>query len=232
MSNVVSKNELQNTVSATGQLRKLGPVRFSEKGGKTKILFVGNSIAWHSYRPEIGWHGDWGMAATAQEKDFIHLTVSALEQKLGPVDWCLAQLAEWEQRYPDGTPLLEEKYAVARDFRPDIIVIRIGENFPKTLPFDEVFRAYFAHMIDFLVNGTDAKVVLTDSFWKNADRDARIREIAAEKGYTFCSIGDLEDNPEMMALNEYEHRGVRVHPSDLGMKGIAERIIAAIETVI
>lgn len=232
MSNNISKNELENTVAAKGQLQKKVPIRFEEKGGKTKILFVGNSIAWHSYRPEIGWLGDWGMAATAKEKDFMHLTVSMLEERHGPIDFCLAQLAEWEQVYPNGTPLLEEKYITARDFCPDIIVIRIGENFPKTLPFDAECKAYFAHMIEFFVNGTDAKVVVTDSFWKNAARDRMIREIAEEKGYVFCSIGDLEDNPETMALNEYEHRGVRVHPSDLGMQGIAERIVAAVETII
>lgn len=232
MSNVVSKNEMQNTVAATGQLQKFGPVRVWEKGGKLRVLFVGNSIAWHSYRPEIGWHGDWGMAATAPEKDFMHLTVAKLEETHGTVDFALAQLAEWEQKYPDGEGLLEEKYIPARDFRPDLIVVRIGENFPKTLPFDEQFKAYFDRMIEFLKNGGDAKVVVSDSFWKNKERDARIHELAAEKGYTLCEIGDIEDDPRSMALNEYEHRGVRVHPSDYGMACIAERLVASIESVL
>lgn len=233
MSNVVSKNELQNTVAAKGQLKKHVPVRFGGKEGGKKILFIGNSIAWHSYRPEIGWYGEWGMAASAEEKDFIHQTVSMLEEQHGtPIAFCIAQLAEWEQVYPNGTPLLEEKYDIARDFCPDIIVVRIGENFSRNHSFDENFRAYFAHMIRYFINGTDAKVVLTNSFWKNADRDQRIREIAEQEGYVFCPIGDLEDSPETMALNEYEHRGVRVHPSDLGMQKIAERIVASIETII
>ena len=230
--NVVSKNELENTVSAQGQLRRLGPVRFWEYGGNMKILFVGNSIAWHSYRPEIGWLGDWGMAATAEDKDFMHRTVAMLEEQYGKIDFCLAQMAEWEMAYPNGRGLFEEKYAPARDFGADLIIIRIGENFPKGLEYDADVKAYFADMIKFLRSDGDAKVVVTDSFWKNAGRDAMIREIAEENGYTFCTIGDLEDDPNTMALNEYEHRGVRVHPSDLGMEGIAQRIVAAVKTIL
>lgn len=230
--NHVSQNELENTVSAAGQLRQHGPVRIWERGGNFKVLFVGNSIAWHSYRPEIGWYGDWGMAASSADKDFMHRTVAMLDERYGTVDFCLAQMAEWEMAFPNGDGLLEEKYAVARDFDPDLIIIRIGENFPKGIAYGEDCRAYFTRMIKFLHASGRAKVVVTDSFWKNAARDEMLNRIAADEGYTLCKISDLEDDPATMALNEYEHRGVRVHPSDLGMEGIAQRLVATIETIL
>lgn len=230
--NHVSKNDLENTVSAKGQLRQHGPVRIVERGGSWKVLFVGNSIMWHACLPKIGWYGDWGMAASCEEKDFIHRTVEMLDERYGKVDYCLAQLAEWEMAFPNGDGLLEEKFTMARDFDADLIVIRIGENFPKGIPYAEDCKEYFTRMIKFLHGSGRAKVVITDGFWKVAARDEMLRKIAADEGYTLCSINDLEDDPATMALNQYEHRGICVHPSDFGMEGIAKRIFATIETIL
>ena len=41
-----------------------------------RVLFVGNSITLHSARPEIGWHGDWGMAASDAAHDYLHLVMA------------------------------------------------------------------------------------------------------------------------------------------------------------
>lgn len=38
-----------------------------------KTLILGNSITFSEASPEIGWFGNWGMAASAQNKDFAHL---------------------------------------------------------------------------------------------------------------------------------------------------------------
>ena len=38
-----------------------------------RVLFVGNSITLHSPRPQIGWTSNWGMAASARDKDYVHL---------------------------------------------------------------------------------------------------------------------------------------------------------------
>ena len=43
-----------------------------------KILFLGNSITRHGPSQAVGWSGDWGMAASAREKDFVHLVTSSL----------------------------------------------------------------------------------------------------------------------------------------------------------
>ena len=46
-----------------------------------------------------------------------------------------------------------------------------------------------------------------------------------ENGYTFCKISDLEQDEKTMAIGQFDHRGVSVHPSDYGMKCIADRIL-------
>ena len=75
-------------------------------------------------------------------------------------------------------------------------------------------------------------MILTDLFWKKEEIDREIRAVAQKKGYTFVSINDLGDTEENMAIGQFEHTGVAMHPSDLGMQRIAERITDSILQVI
>lgn len=226
MEKYVSKNELENTVSAENQLG--GKSLLSHKEGKQglKVLFVGNSITKHGYKADIGWYGEWGMAASCEEKDYVHRTVAMLEEKYGAIDFYIAQCALWERNYERTAEVLNENYSEARDFVADIVVIRIGENMPKGSAPD--CKPQFAEMIRFFASNPNARVIVTDSFWRNDARDGMIKEIAEENGYVFCHLCDLELDESNMAIGLFEHRGVAKHPSDKGMEMIAKRIFDCI----
>ncbi|MCY2988855.1 MAG: glycoside hydrolase family 127 protein [Planctomycetota bacterium] len=48
-----------------------------------RILFLGNSITLHGPKADIDWTGNWGMAASSEDKDYVHLVTSALAQHTG-----------------------------------------------------------------------------------------------------------------------------------------------------
>ena len=63
----------KNTVPSENQLGKCKPVFFHGCANGTRVLFVGNSITKHAPKEEIGWFGDWGMAASEAENDYAHI---------------------------------------------------------------------------------------------------------------------------------------------------------------
>ena len=86
---------------------------------------MGNSITRHGPRAEIGWLHDWGMAASAPERDYVHLLTSRLFEK-EDLFVMVRQLSEWERHYMDkGVPAC---YEAERAFAADEIVYRLGEN--------------------------------------------------------------------------------------------------------
>ncbi len=223
MKNTISENEKKNTVRAENQVKN--DFRFTTEGsGKTKILFIGNSITRHGPAPEIGWFGDYGMAASSKEKDYVHVTASLLDEPLGGITIGIAQLSDWERNYAE-EDILPRLYQKAHTFNADIVIVRIGENMaPDAAPAS---RPYFEEMIRFCAHNAHT-VVVTNSFWRNDARGKMLQELAQDNGYVFCSLSGLENDRRNMALDEYEHRGVAGHPSDLGMKEIAKRITKCI----
>ena len=221
-----SINASDNNVSVQNQINVNEYVQIFFNGSSVKkVLFVGNSITRHAPKSEIGWYGDWGMAASCKEKDYVHVVVRALAEKYGSIDYCIAQASLWEMNYYDGAKILDKYYASARDFNADIAIIRIGENINRDKNKEIDCKPYFAEMIRFFTKNPDARVIVTDNFWKIQVLDTIIKEITEENGYTYCHIGDLEDNKDTMAIDLFEHKGVSLHPGDYGMNCIAARIL-------
>ena len=223
---IESKNAAANTVKAVGQVDVNKFVTIYKRGGTKKVLFFGNSITRHEPNAQIGWHGDWGMAASSKDKDYVHLVVAELDKKYGKVDYCIAQGAMWEWEYRRTEEVLKEYYSALKSFNADIVVIRIGENITAKKHLEVSCEPYFAKAVDFIAEGAE-KVVITDMFWYSVYNDC-FRNVCEQKGYTFCHLTDLEEDERTMALGLFEHKGVAGHPGDFGMKCIADRILEKI----
>lgn len=217
-----SMNEIEkNTVSAVGQVKYATyGTQKNETGMEKRILFVGNSITLHEKCEEIGWHGNYGMAASSLENDYVHLLMKMICEKRGKAIYRIAQVARWEWNYKTGYEVLKE-YQDARDFEADIIIFRLIENCPLENFEKEVFKAEYKKLIDFFNKNNHAHVILTTGFWRHPG-DEMIMEAARENGYALVELGYLGEDEKMKAIDLFEHEGVANHPSDLGMRKIAE----------
>ena len=61
----------------------LSVIQASAQSRYGKVLFLGNSITKHGPKADIDWSGNWGMAASAEAKDYVHLVTKALTDKAG-----------------------------------------------------------------------------------------------------------------------------------------------------
>ena len=98
---------------------------FSNDGG-VRVVFIGNSITLHSPAPQIGWHYNWGMAASAPEKDYVHLVIQGIEAETGrKVDARVRCLADFERGFRNYDFSKDQDLI---DFNPDYLIIALGEN--------------------------------------------------------------------------------------------------------
>lgn len=212
----------KNTVSAKEQVNNY--ILYENPYGKgKKILFLGNSITRHAVKESIGWLNDWGMAASAKEKDYVHLIMSAVQEKEPDAAFCICQAATWERAY-DNAESVYDMLKPAREFHADVVILRLIENCPLE-GFDKtIFREAYLKLIQYLNVNQKAKIILTSSFWKREGDDI-IEDVAKENGWDYIYLGDLGERSDMRADGLFKHQGVAHHPGDLGMEMIAKRIL-------
>ncbi|MDB6167703.1 MAG: hypothetical protein JWM88_567 [Verrucomicrobia bacterium] len=195
-----------------------------------KLLFVGNSITLHGPSEKVGWTGNWGMAASTAEKDYVHLVVEAVAKRRGrPPEFRVVNVAEFERDFEQYDIAAKLKDQIA--FQADTVIVAIGENV-SALKTDEAkakFKESTVRLLT-LLKGHGALFVRS-CFWADATKDALLKEACATAGGVFVDISTLDRDEANFARSEREiaHAGVARHPGDKGMRGIADALVAAME---
>ena len=196
-----------------------------------RILFLGNSITWHGAKADIGWVGNWGMAASAEDKDYVHLMTSAIARQVGSKPEILVQnIADFERNY--ATYDVHERMKEFFAFDADLVILAIGENVPAL--GNEDAQAQFKSGVMNILGGALAKrhpiIVVRSSFWADPVKDQVLREAAREAGVIFVDAGPLGREAANAARSErtFTHEGVAAHPGDQGMKALADAMVQAI----
>lgn len=198
----------------------------------SKVLFLGNSITLHGPAPSIGWTGNWGMAASAEDKDYVHLVTADITKATGAKPKTIVRnIADFERGHDKFDIAGEYKAELA--FQADLIIVAIGENVPD-LSTDEAKAKYataFANLLTELKRSGNPVIFVRSSFWANAAKDDIMRKASADAGVTFIDISKLGGDPSNSASSErkIDHAGVAAHPGDKGMRAIANEIFAAIQ---
>ena len=214
----------KNTVDPQKQLNARKRVRMINPAGKgIRVMFVGNSITYHGVKEDIGWYGNYGMAASCAGCDYVHILIQRIQEVAPDAVFCIAQVADWETNYKNPGSLYG-CYSEARDFGADVMVARFIENCPYQDFDEEVFSKEYESFLDYL---GAKEVIYTTGFWKHPG-DHAICRIAEKHGTKAIVLGDLGELDEMKAAGLFEHPGVCQHPGDKGMRTIADRVWQAL----
>lgn len=198
--------------------------------GGLRLLVLGNSITLAAQHDEIGWPRSCGMAASVPERDFVHLLIGGLNARhAGGVEYRIKNIAAFERGWK-GFDL--GQYAPLVDFRPDILVVAIGENMANLKDDGAAFEAKLADLIGRFQRANPAcKVVVRGVFWPNPQKDAALKAVARRLGCLWVDLSDFGGQDAYTARGQYSHRGVAAHPGDKGMSVIADRLLKALEPI-
>ena len=213
-----------NTVSAKNQVTESQQVSFFPGKGGVKICFIGNSITRHAPCESIGWHGDWGMAASCAEKDYVHLVMQKVRAQYPDASFMVLQEANWERNFWKDDVRYDEAMRQTAVFDPDIVILRLAENVSRESASEHDFGKGYNELCEYLSDNGRRKLLITDSFWYSPWTENEIHAAAKKFSDGVIELGNLGNMPEMKALGLFEHSGVAAHPGDEGMRAIAERI--------
>jgi hypothetical protein len=208
-----------------------------------KMMVVGNSLTHHS--PASGadglsWDGDWGMAASCEPNDYVHVLQGRLQgdQPTTPLALEIGHIAD--ERYTmtgvahgsmnlSGAPTLTASNA-------DLMVFQLGENYVGTLDWSTFGQNYKTTIQQIAAGGSTPKLVVVGPWWDAVTtyKSMLIQRVAYEVGATYVRIDDVSKVPANLAMNEpyaapaWATNGVGGHPGDTGMAVLADRIYNAI----
>jgi len=195
-----------------------------------RILFLGNSITLHGPAPEVYWSGNWGMAASASEKDYVHLLVNSIATLTGKQpETSVNNIADYERNFEtyDIESQLKEQLA----FKPDIVIVAIGENVPplNSETLQTKYKAGFLRLLQAIKQSGRPVIYVRSTFWADKIKNNIMRQCCDEVGAIFVDIGYPDRDESNLARSErsYKHAGVAIHPGDKGMKAIADALFYA-----
>ena len=196
-----------------------------------RILFLGNSITLHGPNADIGWTGNWGMAASARDKDYVHLVGTALARHTGfAAQIKIENIADFERNY--ATYDVDEHVKDLFAFDPDLVVLAVGENVPAlgSKEAQAQFKAAVMKILECALTQRHPLVVVRSSFWADPAKDQALREVCQEIDGIFVDAGSIGREASNAARSERPigHDGVASHPGDKGMKALADAIVEAV----
>lgn len=192
----------------------------------SNVLILGNSITQHPQDLSIGWAGDWGMAASAADKDYVHLLTKRFQTANQQSNVKIGTIAGFE--YDSSNFNFDTNLKTFRDTKPDLLILRIGENVQPntdTIAFDKNYQALISYM---RVNNPNLHILAVGSFWPGRDY---VNHIMAK--YTpYVSLEPLGISYANYAIDlTGVSDGVKQHPNDKGMQGIADIIWSKVITL-
>jgi hypothetical protein len=197
----------------------------------SNVLVLGNSITNHPVTSY--WWGEWGMAASKKENDFVHKLEKMLRTRNRNCTVKGYQIWDWERNHVNYDKSNLDTFFIGK---PDLVIIRLGENVSSLTNFDLSVQ----DLINYIEGKVpDARIIITGVFWTFPAKDSIFSAAAKANNLTFVELSSLNiaANRAFMGATVYDAMGnthfidnqlVADHPNDIGMTAIANAIFNAI----
>ncbi len=199
----------------------------------------GNSVTYGEVTEDIWW-GDWGMAASSKENDYVHLISNELEQTLfRPVVTEVYSLKSWELA-SDRTSVLEELNETL-DESTDLVTIQSGENITQ---YQETLEIDYFDLLSFVrEKAPNAQILmLGELLWPSENIETAKQTACEACEVTFVDMTQFLNDYDTFYksslgteiigadgnLHVIEDEEVAAHPNDEGMECIARQVLSYI----
>jgi hypothetical protein len=180
------------------------------------VAILGNSITFSPQNLFKGWNGNWGMAATSAESDYVHLLTAKFQNANPACRVAVKNIMQFEENW-EGYNLADNLDSI-RNLNPDLLILRIGEDVAQTPLDKESFGGAYKALVEFF--GPKTVVLGVGSFWPHPVSD----EVMAK--YTpFVSLAPLGQDKSNYSYSTWPaNSGIGQHPNDKAMEEIADVI--------
>lgn len=196
-------------------------------------LAIGNSITKHGLADY--WWGEWGMAASEEQRDYVHLVSSALETEHGSINAAAMNFSQYEILAHDREQALSliEPYL---NEGIDLVTVQMGENVADDSTWQQDFRQLLARV---KAAAPDARVLVIGVSWPDEAVETAERSAAEETNCAYIDLSSIRNEPWYQCgrsatvygadgqTHMVEHDGVAKHPGDDGMRAIADLVLEA-----
>lgn len=190
-----------------------------------KVLILGNSITYAPANPSIGWNNNWGMAATAADKDYVHILTARFKEVNQSSTVDVQNIFAFEA---DFDTYNFDNLKSVRDAKPDMIILRIGENVTRVAD-STLFKQKYTELLTYLkTNNPNVKILAVGSIWSHRE----MANSVMSKYSPYISLNSLESEPSILSFGLYTDPSLQAQPSDKGMEAIADRIWAELAKVL
>lgn len=202
----------------------LGLPAFGE-GNIQKIFFIGDSLTKHGPAEKLGWVGNYGMAASSEDKDYAHLLTAKIGAAQGTKPELLIHAVGGGTIAGKLTSLEPIQTAGA-----DLVVIQLGEN-DKDVSEAGFEKPYEALILAVKKSMPGARVFCLGVWKGSAEKDDMVQTVSRRQGCVFVDIKSAWTDPAGSAEAEkrFSNGGVNWHPGDKGMAAYAEALWKAIQ---
>lgn len=189
------------------------------------VVILGNSITYTPANPSLGWNGSWGMAASVADSDYVHLLTTHFKSVNNSATLVAVNIVPFELNFD--TYDFDTNLKQYKDSKPDLLIVRIGENVTTT---DSVqFEKRYIDLLNyFRSNNPNLTILAVGSVWGARDLANSVMKNNSEY---FISLISLQDDQSNFAYGLFANPAIQVHPDDKGMRVISNKIWAAVQTL-